>query len=560
MSTSLVVAILPLTLLLGLPLAAQELPVVDVTSGTIYSRAVTPQLTKAWRHIPIEIFLNGMAWQHGTTIKEDGHYVLEFRASDLLGRPLALPPVSFTIDTIPPEIVFGRPPGLPVGALPRVRVRDENPDPEALALFLDGKPYRRSDPIDPGEHLLEAITTDRAGNVGRESQVVSTGACEPTSFVDYVPPVTTLSAAHYFPWHSASPECPASSYWCNCIWGPKPGNPRPARGFYDSGSQTVVNAQLDQMIAHGVDLIAVEWFGEPTITSNFLNRVLPALSVRNLQFALLYDMGLRLIPSGFTIDFNNPTNRSIFINDFTSFASSSSYFKHSKQLKFKNKPAVYLYVTRAITGTDANIQAAFDAIHNAAVNNGFAGLYLVADHLSFGIIDYNRLRLMRPSAVTAFAPVSTNQGVPQGSSSRPVRTWADKLANLYQNSLGSLPAVGTVDLTPGVFVQYDDSGLNTSACGGRAEVQNYRLLDGSDWSYMLQTAGINQRWIAERTTIRPLCTETVTTNTDYTSIVWTYSYNEWAEGSGFEELTPRTSSYPFGFGLQPLQLLKQKLP
>ncbi len=252
--------------------------------------------------------------------------------------------------------------------------------------------------------------------------------------------------------------------------------------------------------------------------------------------------------------------RNTFVNDFVAFAASGSYFKHSKQLKFKNKPVVYLYVTRAIIGSDSNIQSAFDAIHNAAVGNGFAGLYLVADHLGYDFINYNRLALMRASAATMFAPVATNQGVPQGSSSRPVRLWADKMASVYGGSLASLALSGTIDLTPGIFVQYDDSGLNTATCGSRPEVQNYRLLDGSDWSYMIQTAGLNHRWIAERHIVKANCSEAVFTNTDYTSIVWTYSYNEWAEGSGMEELTPRSPPYPFGFGLQALQLLKQKLP
>lgn len=109
-----------------------------------------------------------------------------------------------------------------------------------------------------------------------------------------------------------------------------------------------------------------------------------------------------------------------------------------------------VFSTRAISGSDANIWGAFDAAQDAAISNGFSGLYLVADHIFWGPIDRDLLGKMQPRAITAFAPVNPSQGVPENPSLRPI--------------------------------------------------------------------------------------------------------------AGVEQLDPRSPAYPYGFGLQPLQLLKQKLP
>jgi hypothetical protein len=554
LSLSLALALAP-----SLPGVAQTVPrILGVERGGIYSHPVTPTVDDGGSGVALVLSLDGEPWLPGEPIAREGHHTLELRARDPGGPPFSPEPVVFAIDTTPPAIAFERPKGLPKGALPRVRVRDANPDPERLELFLDGQPYRRSDPVAPGKYHFEAVAVDRAGNLGRGAAMVKVGPCAPATFTELVPARTVLSAVHYFPWHSGSPECPARSYWCDCIRGAKPGALRPARGFYDSGSQEVVDAQLDQLAAHGVDVLAVEWFGEPTITANFVDRVLPALEARDLRFVLLYDLALRLGPGG-RIDFDRRATRETFAADFAQFAASSSYFQHPKYLAFGHRPVVYLYVTRAIQGSRGRIKAAFDAAHRAAVRNGFAGLYLVADHLAFHPVDYGRLKDLRAGAATAFAPVTARERVPEDSAARPVRRWADKIAGLYRGALPKLPAAGQIDLQPGVFVQYDDADLRGAAYGARPAALTFRLRDGSDWSYMLQTAGLELAHVAERTAFDRRCAETATTSTDYASIVWTYSYNEWAEGSGLEELEARNAPYPFGFGLQPLQILFQKL-
>lgn len=531
-----------------------------IESGGVYSPPLTLEFLEEDDARHFELILDGVPVEAGTVVAEEGEHVVQVKQRAIVDPPGRTSPVRFTIDKTPPTILFERPDWLPAGALPRVRVRDEHPDPRSLRLTLDGRPYDHRQGLEPGAHLFSATVADRAGNSSSYSELVRSELCAPTTHVDHVPPTSILAAAFYFPWYAGSAECPAGSWWCHCVWGPKPGNPRPALGFYNSFDGAVVNAQMDQLARHGVDVVAVEWYGFGSdVDTNFASRILPALATRRkLRFALLYDTNIRLAEGQSAINFDDQSIRSSFVSDFGRLA--ATYFKNPRQLRFNDRPVVYVYVTRAIVGSEANVRSAFDAIQQSARDNGFPGLYLVADHLWWHP-DYPTLGLMTPRAASAFAPVDRFQGVPTGGGPpSPVRAWADRMANqLYGPSLEPLADLGLVDLTPGIFVQYDDSGLESAACGSRPVTQSYRLGGGGDWSYMIQTAGLDRARVAEGVQIATDCSETRTTNTDYVGLVWTYSFNEWGEGSGMERLDPRTPAYPFGFGVEPLQILNQKL-
>jgi hypothetical protein len=315
---------------------------------------------------------------------------------------------------------------------------------------------------------------------------------------------------------------------------------------------------------YGVDVVAVEWNGEVFDLNNFQDTVLPEIVAHNRSYVVLYDLLIRF--RGVGRDFGNSIVRERFVDDMVAFATDSRYFAHPNYLKLNNKPAVYLYISRDISSTNQEdegpcqgpscIQLAFDQARGAAQGAGFSDLYIVADHL-WWVPDYSTLPLMGAQAATSFAPlVQANHpgcpscpDVPQGQAGRPVRQWADHIAGLYTNAKPWLSVGGLVDVTPGVFVQFDNYGTDAPA----EELQRYHLLDVTDWSYMLQTAGLNQRWIAQETTIEDDCSRTRRTNTDYTSILWIYSFNEWGEGSGLEPLDARSPAYPYGFGLEPLQ-------
>lgn len=186
----------------------------------------------------------------------------------------------------------------------------------------------------------------------------------------------------------------------------------------------------------------------------------------------------------------------------------------------------------------------------------------MADHL-WWVPDYSNLVPMGAQAATAFGPVVHADhpycpdcpDVSQNQEDRPVKQWADLMAQqLYEGARPQLSVGGNlVDVTPGVFVQFDNSGAATGY-----DLQTYHLKDVSDWSYMSKTAGWDQARVAVEATRDEDCIITRRTNTDYTSIVWVYSFNEWGEGTGLEPLDPPAPpyTYPYRFGFEPLQALQ----
>lgn len=532
----------------------------------IHARSIRLEWSDPYNQAALEMRLNGKRIEPGYEVREDGQYLLEVFGNGPTLEAVACPPRSFTVDTTPPELRFHQPSWLPAGAAPRLEVTEANPSSQPPEFFLNGEPFDPTQPLPPGEYQLEAVVFDAAGHRSSETTTYERpGTCLPTSWTEYQPASARLSAAHYFPWYTATASCPANHPWCNCFSNPKPQNPRPARGFYSSSDQAVVNAQLAQMAAHGIDVVSLEWTGETTQENNLLQRVIPRVGAYGMKFIVFYDTGVRLIPNNFSgeINFDDLPIRNRFISDFQKFASSTSYYKHPSYLKFNNQPVIYVWISRAITGSQANIQAAFDAAHQAARNSGFGGLYLVADHLFWDNPDATPLFWMGAKAVTSFAPVDNNQGIAQGSAGRPMRQWANRMSGLYSGTVQRFSGSGwpAVDLQPGIWIQIDQRGLETPQCFSIPTTSHFHLVDGSDFSYMIDVAGTPWTQIAETHLLRRNCSEWVVTNgTNGASIVWTYSYNEWYEGAGIEDLEARNPPYPYGFGLAPLQILKQKLP
>jgi hypothetical protein len=408
-----------------------------------------------------------------------------------------------------------------------------------------------------------------AGRIGPDAPVAvtaekiydsTTGECEPMTIQNYVPPQTTLKAAFYFPWFTSSGDCTAdpNSNWCKCFLGPKPGAPKPTSGYYRSDEATVVATQVDQMGDNEIGVVAVEWNGHTYEDANLRMHVAPAVATRGLKWVLLYDMAIALGQDDATlVPFYQPDVRQQFKDHFQVFATTDGqYFDHSAYLKINNRPVVYLYVSRAIDGGSgnagaANIRDTINAIRQSAQDAGFADLYIVADYLYWGGTDYDHLSLIRPDAITAFAPVEPGENVSQVDADKPVKIWADKMADLYERFRRNPEVfnVGLVDISPGIFAQYDDNSIGDPACGARPVTQKYHLTSATDLSYMVTKAGLPHRHIAQSYQVRGDCSETPpTTNAGLTSILWIYSFNEWGEGAGIEPLESRTPPYPFGFG------------
>ncbi len=320
--------------------------------------------------------------------------------------------------------------------------------------------------------------------------------CQPETVVTYVPPKAEkiLSAIFYFPWHNASAECtsPAGSRWCEIFWL-KPGNPRPLQGYYGSNDPATADHHMAWLAQYGIDVVAVEWTGEQDLINNFEAALLPAIGARNRKFVMLYDLGVRFRNLG--LDFGKLDVRQQFAADMAAFASDPKYFQHPNYLKLDGKPVIYIYITRAIYSATmeeghcqglACIEEAFSQARQAARSAGFNDVYIVADHL-WWIPDYSLLPLIGAQAATAFGPV-VQAGHPEcpdcpditdQDQQPPVKTWADLMAQqLYESARPHLSTQGNlVDVTPGVFVQFDNTGVATGY-----GLQTYHLRDVSDWS------------------------------------------------------------------------------
>lgn len=555
---------------------------VDVVPGTYYNQSVTTTLYSGFANLGYSMTLNGSAWTSGNTVSANGDYTFEvFKSSD---SSIRLNPVVFTIDTTAPTIQFRTNPG---GGVPLITVVDENENPALNIEKVDGVIYNRSTSLTAGTHTLSVTTTDLAGNQATSSTSFNMPvACTPQTYIDYVTPRRNLSAVHYYPWHNNNSDIPAqykpcpngatlNRSWCYCINASK--GIQPFLGFYSNADSTVVNKHINAINNKKIDVVSIEWTGLQISNVNLAIQKIddhtdngvchanpePALGTPGCQhFILVYD--LAVIFGAQSINFDISANRTRFINDFTTFASSSTYFKHADYLKFKNRPVVYIYVSRAIQGTTQNIETAINGAFNAATSNGFAGLYIVADHLWWNMDtdDYALLDTINAMSATMFAPITTDQGVPENASQRPVKTWADKMKSTYLGSLTSLDDIlSGVDVQPGVFSQFSSYGFETAQCLNtpNPDVHKWNLKDATDFDYMLKKGGVQSRRIAEKHQVLQNCTETITSNSDWTSVIFDYSYNEWGEGSGIERLSPKTPRFPYGFGQDLINLQRDRL-
>jgi hypothetical protein len=325
------------------------------------------------------------------------------------------------------------------------------------------------------------------------------------------------------------------------------------------------------MVDHGIDVVGVEWAAfhdEADLVpsqwdADFRAAALPELANRPLKWVLLYDLDIRF-RRDIGLDFSVAEVHQRLLSDFSRFADANEpYFHDSKYLKLEGRPVIYIYISRDIAGSITHIANAFASARNALAARGFPqGAYVVADHLDYGRLPTDTLQAIGAHAVSAFIPISPNEGIPQDPNPTgppSIQLWANKInTELYSPARVALADTDRrYDLTPGIFPQYDDvafrDGGECEADPPRSIVQRYQLRDASDWRRMIDQAGLPHQLVALETTITPTC-DVITTRNTSTSILWVYSYNEWGEGTGIEELDG-SGTYPFAFGTQLLATL-----
>jgi hypothetical protein len=377
------------------------------------------------------------------------------------------------------------------------------------------------------------------------------GECTSEVVTTFVRPLTTLKAVFYFPWHHDPAVHP---YWPACVVPDKDGF-QPQAGFYSSLSNTVIAQHMATMASKDANVVGLEWKGRDKYEDQNALRaggVLDGAASEGLKVALLYDLTLahdgryNVVQEGEEIKQNFRHFRDKYFN--------KDGEPRGEYLRIDGKPVVYLYVSRelfASGGDPLRIQSLFNEIRAEV-----GGLYLVADHLWFSGTDFETLRQIGAQAVSAFH--AADRVLPDGTS---MPTLTSRFINQYYSPAHTgLLTLNEVNIHPGVFPQYDDRSTVAQNCPlDWRDTQNYPLSGVAEWQDMLKRVGSDYRYNVKKVHVRRDCSENVLVDrTGDPSIVWVYSFNEWAEGSGIEPVQDVAGAgrYPWNSGSDLINALR----
>jgi RHS repeat-associated protein len=149
-----------------------------IAEGALFNRTVTPVIRSAELNATVTATLDGAAFTSGTTISADGAHKLVGTATDSFGHSGSAE-VNFTIDRTPPVVKITAP---AAGTIQSDHVQVRGTAGDAVAATVNGQPVvLGSDgsfvvdalPLDAGDNQIVATGTDRAGNAGRDTVLVT---------------------------------------------------------------------------------------------------------------------------------------------------------------------------------------------------------------------------------------------------------------------------------------------------------------------------------------------------------------------------------------------------
>ena len=273
---------------------------------------------------------------------------------------------------------------------------------------------------------------------------------------------------------------------------------------------------MDTIAARGIEVVGIEWAGqdlgprrEDGIALRQTTGVVAAAATRNLKVVLLYDLAIRQNNNLTRVDASLPDFQAATLTDFNYFK--QNYFTKANYFRINGKPVVYVYISRAIRGSPEAVGALFDQVRSQV-----GDFYFVADVLFWGGVDFEKVRRMKPDAVTAFHAFDGIQSkAVTAASTQKMRTLADATASqIYDvQREGFLEGAGAPVIHPGVSPQYDDAS-NASPCAEKRELspvgtQTYALTSLEDWDHVLRRLASGQKWAPTRVRVRRNCSEQV---------------------------------------------------
>jgi RHS repeat-associated protein len=167
-----------------------------IAAGSIYNRAITPQVRVSPTDATVTAKLGGQPFTLGSAISADGAYNLSVTATDLLGHSAGAA-VSFSIDTHAPAVKIDAPANGAVINTAQTTVTGDAGDSVAvtvngIAATVAANRFSAVVPLEAGENEIVATGRDTAGNRGSDRVVVTRGQADSGLVITY-PPDTLLT-------------------------------------------------------------------------------------------------------------------------------------------------------------------------------------------------------------------------------------------------------------------------------------------------------------------------------------------------------------------------------
>ena len=143
----------------------------------------------------------------------------------------------------------------------------------------------------------------------------------------------------------------------------------PELGEYNDRTEVVINQHLDWSRIAGIDFWVASWWGpESREDATLLNHILPNPNLNDIKIAVFYET------TGRTNNFEDYENLG---PDITYIA--NNYFNHPNYLKINNKPVLFIYLTRVLSGR-GTLQSSLTTIRSAASTAGYQ-IFIIGDQV-----------------------------------------------------------------------------------------------------------------------------------------------------------------------------------
>lgn len=242
--------------------------------------------------------------------------------------------------------------------------------------------------------------------------------------------------AYYYPWHAE--EFHGRRYLREHLDPPQV----PLLGEYNDRDPEVIRQHLDWSRDAGISFWIASWWGPGSTTDVTLREhIFPHPELGNMRIAIHYET------TGRTRDF---TDYSQVESDFAYLA--KTYFGHTNYLTLKERPVVFVYLTRVLA-RKGTLEASIQAMRDGAAQSGHE-LYIVGDH-SFGAppAETGDLELLDAiSDYDVYGSMASKGHAGQDSVDRYFQRQSEWRTKAHSSQIAYIPAV-----TPG----FNDKGVRT---------------------------------------------------------------------------------------------------